>query len=72
MTPSAAPTPSPATALLTERQAAAILDLSHRTLQAWRVRGGGPQFIKLGSNVRYRPADLDAWLAENTRANTAA
>ncbi|WP_295885527.1 helix-turn-helix domain-containing protein [uncultured Thiohalocapsa sp.] len=62
---------TPAPALMNEREAAAYLNLSHRTLQAWRVRGGGPQFIKLGSNVRYRPADLGAWLAENTRANTA-
>jgi excisionase family DNA binding protein len=66
------PSTNPAPALLNEREAAAYLNLSHRTLQAWRVRGGGPAYIKLGANVRYRPADLDTWLAERTRANTAA
>ena len=66
------PSTNPASALLNEREAADFLSLSYRTLQAWRVRGGGPQFIKLGSNVRYRPADLDAWLAARTRSNTAA
>jgi excisionase family DNA binding protein len=64
--------PSPSRSLLTERTAAEYLSLSHRTLQAWRVRGGGPQYIKLGVNVRYRPADLDAWLSERVRTNTAA
>lgn len=66
------PSTNPVPALLNERQAAAALGLSHRTLQSWRVRGGGPEFIKLGSSVRYRPADLDAWLAERTRSSTAA
>lgn len=63
---------SSAPALLTERQAAAVLGLSHRTLQAWRVRGGGPQYAKIGSNVRYRRADLDAWVAGRVRESTAA
>ncbi|MEA3278576.1 MAG: helix-turn-helix domain-containing protein [Pseudomonadota bacterium] len=58
-------------ALLNEHQAAARLGLSHRTLQAWRWRGGGPRFVKLNNAVRYRPEDLDAWLADRTRSNTA-
>jgi predicted DNA-binding transcriptional regulator AlpA len=66
------PAVSPAPALLNERQAAALLSVSHRTLQAWRLRGGGPQYVKVGANVRYRPADLDAWLGERVRTNTAA
>lgn len=45
-------------ALLTETQAADFLNLSFRTLQAWRVRGGGPRFVKVGKLVRYRRADL--------------
>ena len=62
---------SPVPALMNEREAAAALNLSHRTLQAWRVRGGGPPFVKVGANVRYRPADLEAWLVERTRRNSA-
>jgi len=49
-------------ALLTESEAAALASLSVRTLQTWRVRGGGPQFAKLGGSVRYRRADIDAWI----------
>jgi hypothetical protein len=56
--------------LLTERQAADLLALSPRTLQAWRVRGGGPAFIKLGAAIRYDADALAAWVAEQQRANT--
>jgi excisionase family DNA binding protein len=55
-----------------ERQAARYLNLSPRTLQAWRRKGDGPRYLKLGAAVRYDRADLDAWLEERTRANTAA
>ncbi|MEO6458941.1 MAG: helix-turn-helix domain-containing protein [Bdellovibrionota bacterium] len=45
--------------LLTEDQAGSFLNLSVRTLQAWRHRGGGPQFVRISSRaVRYRMADL--------------
>lgn len=57
--------------LLTEQDAALALSLSVRTLQAWRVRGGGPLFVRLGRAVRYRPADLDAWLDASRCAHTA-
>ncbi len=56
--------------LLTERQAADLLALSPRTLQAWRIRGGGPAFIKLGSAIRYDAEALTAWVAEQQRVNT--
>lgn len=48
--------------LLNEVQAADRLNLSIRTLQAWRSRGYGPVFIRAGRAVRYRPRDLTAWL----------
>lgn len=62
---------TPARRLETERDAAAYLNVSHRTLQAWRLRGGGPRYLKLGAAVRYDRADLDAWLDAHARANTA-
>ena len=70
-TPAVSP-PSPAPALLTERDAAAYLNVSHRTLQSWRLRGNGPAYVKLGNAVRYDRATLARFIAENTRANTAA
>jgi excisionase family DNA binding protein len=58
--------------LLNETRAAEYLGLSVRTLQAWRVRGGGPVFVKLGRAVRYRPDDLNAWITERMAASTSA
>lgn len=51
-------------------EAAAYLGLQRCTLEAWRCRGGGPRFVKLGRSVRYTLADLNAWIDARTRANT--
>jgi predicted DNA-binding transcriptional regulator AlpA len=57
--------------LNTEEQEARRLNLSKRTLQAWRTRGDGPPYVKLGRAVRYDPRASDAWLASRTRRHTA-
>ncbi|NCC41592.1 MAG: DNA-binding protein, partial [Gammaproteobacteria bacterium] len=57
--------------LNTEKEEAARLNLSDRTLQAWRTRGDGPPFVKLGRAVRYDPRATDEWLATRARRNTA-
>jgi len=44
---------------LTEREVAERLGLSVATLRAWRHRGKGPRFLRLGRSVRYLPSDLD-------------
>ena len=62
--------PAPLRPLLNEKQAAEFLNVSPRTLQAWRVKGGGPAFLKLGAAVRYRPEALADWVEEQNRANT--
>jgi excisionase family DNA binding protein len=46
-------------AALTERQVAEQLGLSVATLRAWRHRGKGPRFLRLGRSVRYLPSDVD-------------
>ena len=46
---------------MTEKQAARLLSLSHRTLQAWRRTGSGPSFIKFGRAIRYRQQDILGW-----------
>lgn len=51
-------------------EAAHYLGLMKSTLEAWRCRGDGPQFVKLGRAVRYRQADLDAWVDSRVRENT--
>jgi predicted DNA-binding transcriptional regulator AlpA len=57
--------------LLTEVEAAQFLNVSHRSLQNWRVRGGGPRYVKIGGRiVRYRRSDLAAWIDGGCRSNT--
>lgn len=50
--------------LLTEREAAAILNVRLQTVRNWRWRGhGGPRYRKIGSRmVRYYRADLIAFI----------
>jgi len=54
---------------MTEREAAEYLGLSVYTLQQWRFRGQKPDYLKLGKAVRYREADLEAFI-ESCRVNT--
>ena len=56
--------------LLNTADAAAYLCLSRRTLENWRVRGGGPRFHKFGDRVLYAQADLDAWVDHQARTST--
>ncbi len=54
--------------LLDEKEAAQFLDNSPGTLSVWRSTGRyNLPFIKIGRNVRYRRADLVAWLEKRTR-----
>lgn len=59
-------------ALMSTQQAAALLGLSPRTLEGYRRKGGGPSFVAVARNlVRYRPADLRAWLEARVAPHTA-
>lgn len=58
--------------LLDEQQAAITIDVTPGTLSVWRSTGRYKlPFIKVGRKVRYRRADLEAWLESRTRANGA-
>jgi excisionase family DNA binding protein len=50
--------------------AAAYVGLAVPTLEAMRVSGRGPSYMKLGRSVRYRVADLDKWLAARVVTST--
>jgi hypothetical protein len=39
--------------LMKESEAAQILEMSKRTLQKWRLTGGGPEFLKVGRAMIY-------------------
>jgi excisionase family DNA binding protein len=58
--------------LLTQSEAARQLRLSERTLERLRVSGGGPVYVKAGRSVRYREADLEAWIAARVVSSTSA
>lgn len=45
-----------------EKQAAELLGCSVATLRKWRLLGTGPAYVKVGRLVRYREADLMAYL----------
>lgn len=57
--------------LIDEATLAMRLGISRSTLQSWRYAGRGPRFIKLGRMIRYRNADVDAYLRANTRGRVA-
>jgi excisionase family DNA binding protein len=48
---------------LTPIKAARYLGVSEASLRFWRSEGKGPRHFKAGEKlVRYRRADLDAWI----------
>ena len=50
---------------LTESEAAARLGLKVATLRAWRQKGRGPAYVRLGRAVRYLTTDIDDFLHSN-------
>jgi excisionase family DNA binding protein len=58
--------------LLSETQAADLLQVSPGTLSVWRSTGRyALPFVKIGARVRYRRGDLQAWLESRVRASGA-
>ena len=55
--------------LLTEDEAARALAISPRAL--WQLRHDGDvPFVALGRSIRYRPSDLETWVAEQVTRQT--
>ena len=50
---------------LTESQAAARLGLKVATLRAWRQKGKGPAYVRLGRAVRYLMTDVEDFIQSN-------
>jgi len=53
--------------LLNEHDVARITGLSVASVRRWRLMKQGPRYLKLGSAVRYRSADIAAWLESRPR-----
>jgi len=64
---SASPTLEP---LLSVAQVAKLTGRAVSTLEKDRLTGYGPRYVKLETQVRYRPADVRAWLSERVRRST--
>lgn len=58
------------TDIYTTREAAAFCRLGKPTLERFRITGEGPAYLKLGGSVRYRRADLEAWLVARLTRST--
>ena len=57
--------------MIDEQKAAEFTGYSVRALQNWRVRGGGPKFVKVsGRSIRYRRRDLIEWAERLLVAST--
>ena len=46
-----------------QRTLAAALGVSVAALAQWRHRGKGPPFVREGNWIRYRRADVEAWVS---------
>lgn len=57
--------------LIPETEAAKFLDLTPRTMQAMRQRGGGPRFVRISARcIKYRRVDLKSYADDRLRSST--
>lgn len=55
---------------LNTTQLAEKLQVAPITLMAWRCRGKGPRWHKVGHKVLYSVVDVHLWLEQNARYST--
>jgi Helix-turn-helix domain len=56
----------------TQKEAAAELMVTERTIDRWRRLREGPPITRLGRRILYRRSSLQAWLRARERQGTAA
>jgi len=56
--------------LIDQRAMSKILRITTKTAEAWRSRGGGPRYVKVGALVRYRKSDIAEWIERRTIDST--
>ncbi len=54
------------------KEAAEFCGISPRTLENFRLRGGGPEYIRVGGGrlCRYRISALNVWMDKHTASST--
>lgn len=55
---------------LSTDEAAEMLRIKTQTLRVWRWRGDGPRYLKAGSRVLYKLADVLTWLEQTSAQST--
>jgi predicted DNA-binding transcriptional regulator AlpA len=63
---------TPVEKLLKSTDLSELIDVPLKTLADWRARGTGPTYVRVGQQVRYRPADVERWLEEQTARSATA
>ena len=56
---------------LTQTRLADRWKISPRTLERWRWKGEGPEFVKIGGRVVYRLDDIEAYESRRRCGSTA-
>jgi predicted DNA-binding transcriptional regulator AlpA len=56
--------------LLTEQDAAELLQVPLSTLRRWQREGAGPPCLKIGRQVRYRQVAAQRWLTGSLQAGS--
>jgi predicted DNA-binding transcriptional regulator AlpA len=56
--------------LLSDRDLARVIGRSRSSIQKDRLKGGSVPFVRIGRLVRYRLADVEAWLAARPTLNS--
>jgi predicted site-specific integrase-resolvase len=65
------PTPAAPGGIARPKEVAEFFGVTVATLANWRYSGSGPKYVKAGSKVLYRWADVEAYLESNLRTSTA-
>jgi len=52
--------------ILTDEETATYLGIHKRTLRDWRKKKKGPDYVKMGSKIRYRKIDINDYLDKQT------
>jgi excisionase family DNA binding protein len=58
--------------LATRTEVAEYLGVPTATVNMWAHRGKGPKYVRIGRHARYRWADVEAWLDQQTQGGQAA